>query len=161
MYLGDIINNTFAKFIPSNIISIIFPIKYIAIAEYKPTSIVLKTITLRVIIIVSVIKIRVLDLYCGLNDLITYDNKSDPPVEALYLKIIAVPIPDNIPPYMHPRNLSCVNGINLSKISTNTDNATVPYIDLIKSFFPTLKYANINSGIFNINIVVPTGSLNK
>ena len=82
----------------SKIKSIIFPIKNIAIAEYNPISIVLKNITFAVMIITSMNNIKLLLLYCGLYALITYDNRSDPPVEELNFKITAVPTPINIPP---------------------------------------------------------------
>ena len=161
LYLGDIIKITLAKFAPSNIISIIFPIKYIAIVEYNPTSMVLKTNTFTVIIIKSIIKIRLLLLYCGLNSFITYDSKSEPPVEPFSFNITAVPIPTKIPPYIHAKNLSCVRGLNLSSQSTNVASNTVPYIDLKNSPLPILKNAIIKSGIFKMSIVVPNGNLNK
>jgi len=83
------------------------------------------------------------------------------PVDAFALNIIAVPIPAIIPPYIHPKNLSVVKGSNVSKIFKNTDNKTVPTKALIKKPFPFFISDNINSGIFKIKTVVPSGILNK
>ena len=152
---------TLAKFTPSKIKSIIFPIKNIAIAEYSPISMFLKNITFNAIIIVSNVKIKLLLLYCFLYALIICDNKSEPPVDASNFNIIAVPIPAKTPPYMHPRNLSCVNGVILSIKSIISANTIVPYIDLTNSCFPTLKYAITNSGMFNTKTVTPIGTLKK
>ena len=62
----EIIINNFVKYIPSKTISIIFPIKYILIAEYKPISISLKNITFNATITVSIIIIILLILKLGL-----------------------------------------------------------------------------------------------
>ena len=43
-----------------------------------------------------------------------------------------------IPPYMQAKNLSCVNGSNLSNISINTEKLIVPTVDLKKNSFPSL-----------------------
>lgn len=152
---------TLVKFTPSKIKSIIFPIKNIAIAEYNPISMFLKNITFNAITTVSTDKIKLLLLYCFLYALIMCDSKSDPPVDASNFNIIAVPIPAKMPPYIHPRNLSCVNGVILSIKSIISENTIVPYIDLANNCFPILKYAIINNGIFNANTVTPIGTLKK
>ena len=107
-YLSDITNKTFVKYIPSKNISIIFPIRYIAITEYNPISTFPKNITFKTIIIVSAIIITLLLEILLLYALIIYDNKSVPPVEAAAFKIKAVPIPIIIPPYIQAKNLSFV-----------------------------------------------------
>ena len=62
---------------------------------------------------------------------------------------------------MHAKNLSCVNGSNLSNISINIEKLVVPIIDFIKKSFPNLYPANIKRGIFNARIVVPIGIFKK
>ena len=62
---------------------------------------------------------------------------------------------------MQAKNLSFVNGSNLSNKSINIDNETVPISDFIKNFFPILKMANKNNGAFIAGIVVPIGMFNK
>ena len=78
--------------------SIIFPIIYIAIAEYNPISTFLKKITFKSTMIISTITIKLPVLKCGLYERIIYDNISVPPVDACAFSIIAVPIPIHIPP---------------------------------------------------------------
>ena len=88
-----------------------------------------------------------------------YESKSVPPVDPITLNITAVPSPIKIPPYMQASNLSLVKGWYLSNISINIESNNVPAIDFIKNSFPILKNPNINNGIFNISIVVPSGIL--
>ena len=70
-------------------------------------------------------------------------------------RIIAVPIPAIIPPYIQPKNLSSVSGLNFSNISRNNDNNTVPAMAFIKKCFPFLKNDIINNGIFSASTIVP------
>ena len=83
------------------------------------------------------------------------------PVDDLDFNIIALPIPEVIPPYIHAKNLSVVKGFAFSNIFKNIDSITVPISALAKKFFPFFISDNIKSGIFKINIVVPSGTLNK
>ena len=92
--------------------------------------------------------------------LIILVNKSDPPVEEWDFKIIAVPIPVKIPPYIADNILSFVNELNVSKISINIDKLNVPIIDFRKNFFPILYPAIKNNGIFKLAIVTPIGIFN-
>lgn len=82
------------KFIPSKTISIILPLNKIAITEYKPISISLKTIKFTDIIITSIIINIVLVLNVFENTFMIFTNKSDPPVEPLDLNISPNPIPN-------------------------------------------------------------------
>lgn len=71
----------------------IFPIKYIAIAEYKPISIFFRKITFNKTITKSIIIIKFPVLYVGLYSFIKMLAKSEPPVDECALKISAVPNP--------------------------------------------------------------------
>ena len=118
--------------------SINFPYKYIAIAEYNPISICLNTNTFAMTIIISIIVKYLLIVILGLYDFIKFAINSVPPVDAPTFKIIAVPIPIIAPPYTYAKNLSVVIGSILSNISIKTDKLAVPTIDFIKNFFPIL-----------------------
>ena len=72
--------------------SINFPYKYIAIAEYNPISICLNTNTFAMTIIISIIAKYLLIVILGLYDFIKFAINSVPPVDAPTFKIIAVPI---------------------------------------------------------------------
>ena len=84
-------------------------------------------------------------------------SKSVPPVDPFAFNIIAVPIPTITEPYKKAKNLSSVAGCIFAKRFKNIHNNAVPNTVLIKNFFPTLKYAIANNGIFNSSIVVPRG----
>ena len=92
-------------------------------------------------------------------------TSSVPPVEALFFRIIAFPIPTTIPPYMLASSLSSVSiGKSLkicSNISSNSESITVPNIAFAKNLFPSFKYAIINIGMFIINVVVPILKSNR
>ena len=132
-----------------------------AIAEYKPISISLKTIIFKITIIVSTITITSLILIFGLIFFAILLIKSLPPVDAFTFNIIAVPKPTIIPPYIHAKTLSFVRGVNLSKISKKNDKLIVPIIDFTKNCLPILYTAIKNSGTFKNRFVIPIGILNK
>ena len=73
--------------------SITFPIKYIAIAEYNPISILPKKITFNTTMPKSMIVIKFPVLNVGLYSFTKRPAKSDPPVDECALSINAVPIP--------------------------------------------------------------------
>ena len=100
-----------------------------AIAEYNPISISLKNIMFNTTITVSIIIIILLILKSGLKLLAIKLSKSDPPVDELLFRRIAVPSPITIPPYMQARNLSFVSGVNLSNMSMNIEKLMVPNND--------------------------------
>lgn len=62
---------------------------------------------------------------------------------------------------MHAKNLSFVNGSNLSRKSIKIDSVKVPIIDLKKKLFPILKIAKINNGTLIAIITIPIGRFNK
>ena len=88
-------------------------------------------------------------------------SKSEPPVDAFAFKIIAVPIPIRIPPYILANNLSSVTAFTLSNRFKNRDNSPVPIIAFVKKLFPSLKKDIKNKGKFNKIIPVPIGNLNR
>ena len=95
---SDIMNTSFVKYIPSNRISITFPIRYIVIIEYSPISIYFKNMTFSTTIIKSIIVIKFPVLKFGLYSFIMIPVSSEPPVDELALRIRAVPSPVKIPP---------------------------------------------------------------